>query len=373
MTAKGTRTGLAMVGNRRELVAELERMNTPGKRRHGVPKGGRAARRKKTDRVKTYILESGKLVQSSRGHAVSWDMRDCGIDDLKVLRIRRNGSPGSDCEFYLDRKDRRFLLLHTDENTLHANNMIRSMVNEPDHSFDHAWFYSDMLKKWSGDHGDRDGTYALEHHGGFQDNRIKIRIEGRGSKAVYERLLGIEELGGRTSQRSIEVQGKSKYGIEKYVREQITNTGRFAIGQGEPIRDHLDVVEEYKDRYGEVISRVEEGMLGARDDHGSKELKGSPFTIRFSRKIPNLGQFIGAVFDPKGPFRLWGTGWEISEGYHSVLGVDMHEGSSIDFEIADDMMRVYLRDGSCGNTLLRLFTNLQLLYDTRIGCEELEL
>jgi len=373
MTAKGTRTGLAMVGNRRELVAELERMNTPGKRRHGVPRERRAARRKKTDRVKTYILESGKLVQSSRGHAVSWDMRDCGIDDLKVLRIRRNGSPDDACEFYLDRKDRRFLLLHTDESAPHADGMIRSMVNEPGHAFDRVWFYSDMLKKWAGDRGDRDGIYAFDHHGEFQDNRIKLRIEGKNSKAIYERLLGIEEMGGRASQRSVEVQGRSKRGSGKHVKEQITNTGCFATEQGASIREHIDVVNGYKDTYSGVVSRVEDGMLEVGDDHGSRVLKGSPFTIKFSKRVPDLERFIDGMFSPRAPFKLWGTRQEISEGYYSVLAVDLHEGSSIDFEIADDMMRVYLYRGSCGNTMLRLFTNLQLRYDTRIACEELEM
>lgn len=366
------RTGLVNVGNRRELVEELTRMNTPDRGQREAPRKRRASRRKKSDRVKTYILEAGKMAQSSRGHMASWDMRDCGIDDLKRLCIRRSDSPDDTCEFYLDRKDRRFLLLHTNEDTSHANNMIRSMVNEPDYAFDHAWFYSDMLKKWTDDRGDRDGTYTFDHRGEFQDNRIKLRIEGKNSKAIYEKLLGIEEMVGRASQRSVEIQSKSRYGFEKYVTEQITNTGRFATEQGGSIRDHLDVVAEHKDAYREVVLRVEDGMLGVGDDHGSKVLKGGPFTIRFSKRIPDLERFIDGVFNSREPFKLWGARQVISEGYYSVLGVDLHEGSSIDFEIADDMMRVYLHEGSCGNTLLRLFTNLQLRYDTRIRCEELE-
>jgi len=371
--AQAARQGLVNVGNRRELVEELTRMNTPSKRQHEAPRERKAARRKKTERVKTYILESGKLVQSSRGHAVSWDIRDCGIDDLKRLRIRRNDSPDDACEFYLDRKDRRFLLLHTDEKAQHATNMVRSMVNEPDYAFDHVWFYSDMMKKWANDQGGRDGSYTIDHRGEFQGNPIKLRIDGKNSKAIYDKLLGIEEMGGRASQRSVEVQRGGKRGFGKYVREQITNTGCFSTEQGETIRDHLDAVAEYKDTYSGVVSRVEDGMLGVRDDHGSKALKGSPFSITFQKKVPDLERFIDGVFSSRAPFRLWGTRLEISEGYYSVLAVDLHEGSSINFEIADDMMRVYLHEGSCGNTLLRLFTNLQLRYDTRIRCEELEL
>lgn len=373
MAAQATRTGLAKVGNRRELVEELTRMNTPGRGQREAPKKRRASRRTKTDRVKTYILEAGKMAQNSRGHTVSWDIRDCGIDDLKRLCIRRNDSPDDTCEFYLDKKDRRFLLLHTNESTSHANRMIKSMVNEPDYAFDHAWFYSDMLKKWANDQGDKDGRYAVDHQGEFQGNPIKFHIEGKNSKAIYDKLLNIEEMSGRASQRSAEVKCKSRHRLEKYVKEKISNIGCFAIEQEGSIREHLDVVNEYKDTYSGVVLRVEDGMLGVGDDGGSKFLKGSPFTIKFSKRIPDLERFIDGVFSSREPFKLWGARDKIGEGYYSVLGVDLHEGSSIDFEIADDMMRVYLSEGSCGNTLLRLFANLQLRYDTRIGCEELEL
>lgn len=367
------RQGLANVGSRRELVDELTRMNTPDKRQRGVPKEKRVGRKKKTKRLKTYILEAGSLVQSSRGHTVSWNIRDCDYSNIKRLRIRRNDSPDDACEFYLDKKDRRFLLLHTNENTLHANSMIKGMANEPGYAFDHAWFYSDMLKKWENEGGHKDGVYEIDHHGEFQGNRLKIHIEGKDSKAIYDKLLDIEEVDGRSSQRSVEVRGRSKHGLERYVKEQIGNIGRFAVEQGASINEHLDVVSGYKDEYSGVVSRVEDGMLGVENDHGFKSLKGAPFTIKFAKKIPDLEKFIDDVFNSREPFKLWGARQEISEGYYSVLGVDMHEGSSIDFEMADDMMRVYLHKGSCGNTLLRLFTNLQLRYDTRIECEELEL
>jgi len=364
--------GLAKVENRKDLVEKLTQMNTPGKRQPEASKKG-ASQRKKTDRLKTYILEAGKMIQSSRGHTVSWDIYDCGVDELKRLCIRRNDSPGDTCEFYLDKKDKRFLLLHTNESSPHANNMIRSLVNEPDYGFDHTWFYSDMLKKWANDRGDRNGRYTIEHQGEFQDNPIKFHIEGKNSKTIYDKMLNIEEMGGRASQQSVEVRGKIKSRLGSGVKEQISNIGRFAIEQGVPIRDHIDIVNEYKNAYSSVVTHVENNMLGVKDDYGSKALKGYPFIINFSKKISNLEQFIDSVFNSREPFKLWGTKWEISDGYYSVLGVDLHEGSSINFEIADDMMRVYLYEGSCGNTLLRMFTHLQLRYDTRIECEELKL
>jgi hypothetical protein len=38
----------------------------------------------------------------------------------------------------------------------------------------------------------------------------------------------------------------------------------------------------------------------------------------------------------------------------------------ITFEITPEFMRVYLPDGSCGNTIIRLYTNLQHYYDSLV-------
>lgn len=370
--AQAERQGLSKVGSRKELVKELERMNTPPKRQ---PRPARRTPRRENgaERVKTYVLEAGKLVERGRGNAVSWEIGSGGFDDLKILRVRRNDLPGSACEFYLDKQDTRFLLLHTNESGTQANYAIRGLVSELDYAFDHTWFYTDMLQKWTREKGGADGKYGIEHNGMFQKKPTRVNIEGAGSRSIYYKMLEMEEMGGRASQRSIDVQSEGKHGVGQHVEERINNTGCFAIRRGKSVEDHLHVVSGCKDEYRDVVLRVEGNMLGVRRDGGSYELKGNPFVIQFSKKIPNLEAFIDAVFNSREPFKLWGTRQKISDGYYGVASVDLHEGSAINFEIADDMMRVYLRKGSCGNTLVRLFTNLQLRYDTRIRCEELEL
>lgn len=370
--AQAARQGLAKVGSRRELVEELEKMNTPPKRR--LKAARRAPRRGSgAERVKTYVLEAGRLIQQGRGHGVSWEIGGGGFDDLKILRVRQNGLPGHACEFYLDRQDARFLLLHTNEDGKRANRAIRGLVGEIDYAFDHAWFYTDMLQKWTRERGGADGKYGIEHDGMFQKKPTRVNIEGPGARSIYYKVLEMEELGGRTSQKSIDVQGEGRNGVGQHVEDRISNTGCFAIRRGKSVKDHLDVVGECKDEYRDVVLRVEGNMLGVKSDGGSHELKGSPFVIRFPKKIPDLEAFIDAVFNSREPFRLWGVRQKISDGYYGVASVDLHEGSAINFEIADDMMRVYLREGSCGNTLVRLFTNLQLRHDARVKCEELEL
>ena len=44
----------------------------------------------------------------------------------------------------------------------------------------------------------------------------------------------------------------------------------------------------------------------------------------------------------------------------------------MNFEVADDMMRVYLNKHGCGNTVMRLLCNLQARFGTGIRCRQVE-
>jgi hypothetical protein len=41
----------------------------------------------------------------------------------------------------------------------------------------------------------------------------------------------------------------------------------------------------------------------------------------------------------------------------------MHNGDQFSIELTPDWMRLYLYEEACGNTVLRIFTNLQHYYD----------
>ena len=65
-----------------------------------------------------------------------------------------------------------------------------------------------------------------------------------------------------------------------------------------------------------------------------------------------------------------GDRFSSSAGYFWVNWIDLHTGGTVDFEIADDMMRAYLRKGGCGNTILRLLANLQMHHDAGDTCAQ---
>ena len=61
-------------------------------------------------------------------------------------------------------------------------------------------------------------------------------------------------------------------------------------------------------------------------------------------------------------------GLPIATGPHSfrVNAIDLHVGKRMSFELSPEFMRVYLAPGGCGNSLARLYTNLQHHYNSQI-------
>lgn len=120
------------------------------------------------------------------------------------------------------------------------------------------------------------------------------------------------------------------------------------------------------------MTGIEKERTACRWKGGVGSLEGNPFEFIFPNKIKDLDTLITEVFSATEPFQLWGLRQGISEGYFKVLAVDLHAGSSVDFEIRDDMMRVYLFDQSCGNVILRLLANLQARFDADTVCPMVE-
>jgi len=81
-------------------------------------------------------------------------------------------------------------------------------------------------------------------------------------------------------------------------------------------------------------------------------------------QVKNLDQFISYIISSKKPFRLWGLKTKLDNGYYKVKGIDLHNGDKYTLEVTPDWMRLYLLEGACGNTALRLFVNIQRYYDS---------
>ena len=88
------------------------------------------------------------------------------------------------------------------------------------------------------------------------------------------------------------------------------------------------------------------------------------------RPISNLEVFCESIFSSGEPFRLWGVPTRLAKDFYRVQALDLHMGTPLQFEIGPQFLRVYLPVGSCGNSVVRLYTNLQHHYDSLIQAQD---
>jgi len=358
---------LARVRNRREFMDRLYHMNDPPKRR----KTGEKTRGRLTE-LKTYILECNEVFRAGRGDRFSWEVEDTGVDTIKILNVKRNGTAPT-LQFYMDMTDRRFLLLHTDELAEKANDAVEGLVGEYQHRFDHTWFHSDLLKKWARGLDGGFSGYAINYGGVLhgKDDTLKMEVSGTNAKKLYDALPDLRDTDRLLSHEAIEMRKGPKKPIGAFVEERIANMGYFSIKHGKSIANHLDIVSDCKNEYKEMITNVEKCRMRTSSQNGYDVFEGRPLAITYPT-VNNLARFVDTMFNAKKPFKLWGIKLLRKEGQYSVPAVDLHEGSAINFEITPYMMRIYLEPGSCGNTIMRLITNLQTHYSAQTKCSDLE-
>lgn len=246
---------------------------------------------------------------------ISCEVISTGLEHMKILLVA-SGNGGAH-EFFLDVSDGRFPVLHqiTSED---PGRIVASLTKSYQHAFDNTWFYPDMLKRLAAKTGGDEGSSPSD-----------------------------------------------------FVLDDVHNTGYFAAKRGRSARDHLWLVDVCKKEYSETVDDVENLCIGTREECGRTLAGGRSFDFEFPNKIEDLDAFVRKMFSPAMPFKLWGPKSGIHDGYVRVTAVDLHTGSPMDFEVADDMMRAYLFKGGCGNTVLRLFSCLRALCDSGVRCGQI--
>lgn len=368
---------LPRVNSQKEFMDYLENVIYPPKiDEDELPSKGRLRE------LKTYILESNEVFPSRiESDSFSTEITDTGLNDLKILRMFGQGrDTGKLAEFYMNTSDNRFLVLHTNYKSDETNRFIDLLTKDVRYTFDSAWFPSNILQKLSEKPGNKFKGFGVHYSDQFlkPDNESDIDTEDLNMDMTGSMALEMQELIG-TKPRIKSAVAYNKIRISRgqhnsfwnSVQDDVHNTGYFSVKRGKSVQDHLYLVGNTKDEYSEIITKVEDQRIGVKNIEGRTLVEGKAFDFEFPRPIENLVLFVEKLFNVASPFRLWGMKTKIYDGYFRILGVDLHTGSPMDFEISKEMMRVYLFKSNCGNTILRLFTNLQIHYDSNTICRQL--
>jgi hypothetical protein len=199
----------------------------------------------------------------------------------------------------------------------------------------------------------------IEDHLLFGD--LSVNTSGHGARRLYSILKDSQDIKKFLSLSNVQI----RRNIDgEFVRERVTNDGTFTTRGGSKIQLHIDTVNQIKRRYATVLEAIENNhrMCANKKEHGVRA-EGKPAVIQFTEEVEDIGLFLKYIVNARDPFRLWGHTQELEDEYYKVDGVDMHNGDKFSIEMTPSWMRLYLSDGACGNTVLRIFTNLQHYYD----------
>lgn len=366
---------LPRVQSKKEFHECLESWISPPKRENDEDLGGRLRE------LKSYVLETnGGCKKEGTDGGMVWSVTDTGVNKLKILQVRCDGVV---YEAFMDTSDSRFYVLHTNERSEIATKIVDMFTDGWSHSFDRTWMYHGILKAIAKKTGnsfkgfgarysdelrrkaDEDGTTS-------EIEDINLTINGSMAHKIEQIMHNAEGLEDTIAYNKLRIMRGEGSNPDEYASDDVTNTGYFAMKHGKSVLDHLDLVKISKDVYSNTVIGIEGHRLGTRQVDGRHIIKGKTLDFIFKKPIPDLRLFISRVFGSSRPFNLWGLESELEDGYFDVLGIDLHTGDSMNFEIAKDFMRVYLSEGSCGNSVLRLLTNLQMYYGRGVICERVD-
>lgn len=311
---------------------------------------------------KTYIIESNTDVKTiiENGHQLQ------ATEDRTLWNIRVDNSQYP-FYVYLDTLDERFWYIHSTNYAPSTDRFVRSFVSGSANHLDHVWLASDdlqILTKGKTPLG-FGLTYADVFAGDEEGSGLSATHYGARIGEVLQGMREITPIKNQIALSNIRVGYDSNAGS---VKEDIYKWGKMIAKKGDSVDAHLNLVESVRDYYSRTIEKVEKEYVTRfiySEEHASVE--GSYSVIHFSSDLKNLSRLADLLTSGSRPFRIWGLWRAVDEEQIKISGIDQHTNSPLQMELFRNELRVILNEGSCGNVVTRLFSNLQSGLDS--NCE----
>lgn len=325
--------------------------------------------------LKAYIIETDKPLQTHyQMNGLALEISNTGLDHIKILTAK---SDTSCIQYYVDKTDDRFIVLHTNALATNSDKIATTITSSNTYQFDSAWLHTDMLKFLATNFGNKSIGYAIRYEDIFKDdsvmspkNDLSMDITGDIANTVLDIIKKNNDI--------TQVMGYERVTFyrgtgDDAIREDMRYNGRFRLAKGDSIDEHVSLIQYVVNKYRDTIQYIEKERISGKESPGGFLIDGNAFTFEFKRSINNWGIFLPRIFNTQVPFRIWGLPIDGEGDVQKVLCVDMHTGDQLDVEVGEGMMRAYLPDGACGNVILRLYTNLQRYVDADVRCSQLRM
>lgn len=287
-------------------------------------------------------------------------------DETFFLITRRNarGEAARQDQFYLQADDDRFWFIHTLAKSERADRLHQELIRLP--KVDSAWFPTEFLLDLT---RARDNIFRgfssrfdnAPFAQGDEDRRAEfsLKLWGKLAPTVLDAINQSDVLRQHIAVSGVRVHHRPA--SEDMVLDDVNCFGKVTAF-GASFNSHYDLMAyQLRPAYRQtIVDRIEgELAIGVGDDH---QLTGAPIIVRHYGLEQPIEQFVRAIFNGAGPFRLWGLASMILDDCARVYAVDMHVGHKLTFDLSPTIIRIELPKGSCGNTIARFFTLFQQHY-----------
>jgi hypothetical protein len=121
------------------------------------------------------------------------------------------------------------------------------------------------------------------------------------------------------------------------------------------------------DRYQGIVEGIEARFGIGRDEHG---FHGRTIEIPLDWRVDDIGFAVHQLVRATRPFRLWGMPRQIGTSRWQVWAADLHMAQPLALDFSERSLVIALPAGTCGNTVVRLVSNLQRTLSSNISMAE---
>ncbi|HBH11518.1 MAG TPA: hypothetical protein DDX29_00115 [Clostridiales bacterium] len=278
---------------------------------------------------------------------------------LKILKLTRNKVTSYS---YLDMLDQRFWILYSLDNSVDIKKDIKNLIQKNNSQLDYTWFSSSSLKHLSSGYSKTRFSIKFNnrfHNANIPMKRLSLQLTAEDASDIANNLLDNPFIGKGACFSNIEVLLSDKN--NDYVKSRLSMDGSINISRGNSISNFIEFQQKtIQGHYRPIIERIENDYSIEYDVNiDGINIKGDILSIKLSTKIENIEFFVHNLLKGTNPFRFLGFSNIIDDEHILVDVLDLHNFGHFDLEIFPDELLINLPKGSCGNSIVRLFTLCQ--------------
>jgi len=337
-----------------------------------------------TSLVKTYLIEAHLAEDASHSEVEAFVSKLSNTRLPRNRRIRVDQSKDRTLYWlsttierepvvvYLDISNPRFWILHSANRSTSLDWLVDRLIKDQN-TLDRGWLWPELLESSSSKGSfrglaldyDRRPIPDIDFESPESVEYLKLQLWGMQANRVFHILR--QSFPQATTLSKVKVKHWLSEGIQdEFAIDDVKYDGKITT-RGTSFQSHLEFTTSLFRQYASTVRGIESEYALTWTRYSERvTLSGQALSLHFSTRIQDLDKFCEHLFSASLPFRLWGVPTKLADDFYRVVAVDLHAGCRLSFEVAPEYTRLYLPSNTCGNTIVRLYTNLKHHYDPQM-------